>query len=313
MNEHALNPKVNICIATYNGAKYLIEQLDSIKYQTYQNWECLIRDDGSTDGTIDLIKDYCEKNSKFEFINCGQIENLGSHRSFFELVKYKKADYYFFCDQDDIWKKNKIELFLSKTNFETEKPELVYSGWTTVDENLNLLKEVFPKTTINEQISFNQINGMSMMLNDKLVKIWNYRKWGAHDSFVALIAYTIGNVIYIPKSTILWRRLSSSESISNYGRGFGIETFWKMMEMSFVRSQLVLDDYEKYMDKYHKGFLKSFVSIPKMNFFNRLKTLMELKLRRKSLIETIALNFLLLFKYKMPKNILQELLNKEKI
>ena len=101
---------VNILLSTYNGEKYLAEQIDSIVNQTYTDWNLLIRDDGSTDNTVSIIKNYEEKDARIKFINSFQIENVGVHLSFKNLAKFSDADWYFLCDQDDVWKPNKVQV-----------------------------------------------------------------------------------------------------------------------------------------------------------------------------------------------------------
>ena len=95
---NSFKSKFNICIAlaTYNGESYLKERLDSIQHQTYKNWKCYIRDDGSTDSTRTIIEEYCFKDSRFIFVNPDNSINLGSHRSFYQIVKSVDADFYFF-------------------------------------------------------------------------------------------------------------------------------------------------------------------------------------------------------------------------
>ena len=101
------NKEVVILISTYNGEKYLAEQLDSLLNQTYQNIKIFIRDDGSKDKTIDIIKEYQKKSEKI-FLTEGK--NIGFINSFFELLKLSNnADYYAYCDQDDVWMEDKIE------------------------------------------------------------------------------------------------------------------------------------------------------------------------------------------------------------
>lgn len=74
--------KVNILLSTYNGEQYLAEQVKSIQEQTYQEWELLIRDDGSSDGTVELIKQLAKRDPRIHFINENHIENVGVIKSF---------------------------------------------------------------------------------------------------------------------------------------------------------------------------------------------------------------------------------------
>ena len=111
------NKKVAILMSTYNGEKYLKEQIESLLAQTYGNIEIYIRDDGSKDNTIKIIKNYKEK---YNNIVLKEGKNIGFINSFFELLNLcNDADYYAYCDQDDVWMNDKIERavkFLGKTD-----------------------------------------------------------------------------------------------------------------------------------------------------------------------------------------------------
>ena len=104
--------KVIVLLASYNGEKYLRDQLDSLINQTYKNIDVYIRDDNSTDKTMDIINEYCGKSiNGINFIkvdSCGK--NLGYPDCFWEILKnVPRAKYYCFCDQDDYWLPEKIE------------------------------------------------------------------------------------------------------------------------------------------------------------------------------------------------------------
>ena len=139
--------KVNILLSTYNGEQYLKEQVKSIQDQTYQNWQLLIRDDGSTDGTVEIIQELVAQDERIRFINQGAIENLGVIKSFHALLKYEKADLYCFSDQDDVWLPDKIALQVAEAaKHPQEVPLLVYTDLKVVDENLNVQHESMIRT-----------------------------------------------------------------------------------------------------------------------------------------------------------------------
>ena len=103
--------RVSILLSAYNGSKYIKEQLDSIFNQTYKNIEIIVRDDGSSDNTIEILKSYNIKPIDTKI-------NLGAMGSFEELLKYalqnSNSDYFMFCDQDDVWDTKKVEKTLAK-------------------------------------------------------------------------------------------------------------------------------------------------------------------------------------------------------
>ena len=126
--------KIDILLATYNGEKYLKDQLDSILNQTYNNFRLLISDDCSTDKTRNILEEYKNKDNRIELFF--QKNNLGVIRNFEFLLNKVENKYYMFSDQDDIWKEFKIEKSVKK--IEESDSDLVYSDLEVVDENLKV-------------------------------------------------------------------------------------------------------------------------------------------------------------------------------
>lgn len=167
--------KVLVLMATYNGEKYLQEQLDSLYAQQDVDVDILARDDGSNDSTQKIL----EENSKNRKLTWYQGEHKNVSKGFYELMKKAaklEYDFYAFSDQDDVWGPDKLEVAV--TTIENEKnPALYYSGQRLVDENLNFIEDhrlndertlrtrfvlsdfagctgVFNKTLLNEVIRF---------------------------------------------------------------------------------------------------------------------------------------------------------------
>lgn len=105
---------IDILLSTYNGEKYVEELLESLNNQTYKDFNVIVRDDGSTDRTLDIIKKYRDTNSLPIHILNDSLGNLGSTLSFETLMRNSKADYFMFCDQDDYWCEQKIEISLKR-------------------------------------------------------------------------------------------------------------------------------------------------------------------------------------------------------
>lgn len=132
MTNHAAT--VTILMSTYNGEKYLVEQIDSILTQSYQNINILVRDDGSNDGTVEILDAY-KSMGKLEWYSGA---NFGAGRSFFDLVlQAPKSDLYAFADQDDVWDKDKIEIATQRLlNIDRQKVAMYCSATRPVDQNL---------------------------------------------------------------------------------------------------------------------------------------------------------------------------------
>ena len=108
-----MDSKIEILMATYNGEKYIREQIDSIISQTYSNWTLLIRDDVSKDDTVKIIKEYEKKDKRIKLLEDNK-GNLGFVKNFEELLKNSSEDFIMFSDQDDYWLEDKIEKYINE-------------------------------------------------------------------------------------------------------------------------------------------------------------------------------------------------------
>ena len=128
------NKKIDILMATYNGEKYLAEQLDSIINQTYHNWNLLIRDDNSTDRTLEIIQDYQKKDNRIKLLKDNK-GNLGIVKNFEELLKNSESEFIMFSDQDDIWIENKLDAYLKTAEKIKTKGFLLHSDAVLFNKN----------------------------------------------------------------------------------------------------------------------------------------------------------------------------------
>lgn len=143
--------KIAVIMSTYNGEKYIKEQLNSILNQKFTNCslELFIRDDKSSDNTVDIIKKYQDNYDNINFINECENINYGCTKSFFKCLEYvynkfkEDFDYYCFADQDDFWLENKLDTAVQKISKSNSgsKGCLYFSNKTIVDENLNIIRE----------------------------------------------------------------------------------------------------------------------------------------------------------------------------
>ena len=101
------NNNIVILLATYNGERFLKEQIESLYEQTYTQWDIYVHDDGSSDNTIQILEEYEKEKDNFHILRYPSMG--GSANNFFSLLKRVKAQYYFFADQDDKWLQDKVE------------------------------------------------------------------------------------------------------------------------------------------------------------------------------------------------------------
>ena len=202
---------ISVCIATYNGEKYIKDQLDSILVQLKADDEVIISDDSSTDKTIEIIKSLNDKrivlyaNQKFK----SPIFN------FENSLSYAKGDYIFLSDQDDIWVANKVQVMKSfLVDF-----DLVLSNTDIIDANGNILKKSFYKMNGSQKgllknMVKNSYLGCTMAFNQKILqKSLPFPKdLAMHDWWIGLIAEIYGETYFIDEKLIHYRRHGSNAS-----------------------------------------------------------------------------------------------------
>lgn len=221
------NPRVLVLMSTYNGERFLEEQLDSILSQEGVDVRLLVRDDGSKDNTCQIMSDYASKHQNIEFKPC---ENVGFVKSFSELVKMAvfsdiNADYYAFADQDDIWMPKKLatacDVLATKDN---SKPNLFTSNSMQVDAEGREL-ELFhkgpePKFRKGNVLVFGTEQGCSMVFNRKAVEIYSEHEptltW--HDRWLYHICYFLGSVTYDHRPLFYYRR-HEKNALANHKAG----------------------------------------------------------------------------------------------
>ena len=209
--------KVDILLATYNGARFLKEQLDSILNQTHTEFRLIISDDKSTDKTRAIIEEYAAKDSRIEYHF--QKKNLGVIKNFEFLLKKVESDYFMFSDQDDIWKENKIELSLAK--LKEDDADLVYSDLEVVDRDLKTIYKSYWKlkgleNKVKKYNNFealyltNFITGCTMLSKKKFIDLIlplpTKSKYVLHDYWVSLIVSQHGVLTYVKEPLIKYRQ-----------------------------------------------------------------------------------------------------------
>lgn len=220
------NPKLCILLASYNGEKYISEQLDSIINQTYKNWELIIRDDGSKDETMTILNKYEKKDERIKILRDDK-GNLGFLKNFEELLFNAKEEFVLFSDQDDFWLKSKLEKFVEKIRDLDEKvlskPLLVHCNSLVCDEKLEVIKEKFIDSKIakknNSNIYFFEyiVQGSTSMVNKKMIKesLPFLKNVTLHDRYFHLLSQFLGTRIFIDESLVKYRQHERNEIGAN--------------------------------------------------------------------------------------------------
>lgn len=218
---------IAILLTTYNSEKFLKPQLDSLFYQTFQDFILYVHDDGSKDKTLDIISEYQKRHDNICMLKdeqCGR-KALGS---FIWLLEQVKSPYYMFCDHDDVWLPEKIEktyaLMLEKEKMYPDKPVVVHTDLCVVDASLKTIHPSFWQyNKIDRRLMDNHFNylavcnaftGCTMMINQcaKQVSLPVGRHAMVHDQWIGLKVVASGGIsAYLEEATILYRQHAQNE------------------------------------------------------------------------------------------------------
>jgi glycosyltransferase involved in cell wall biosynthesis len=210
---------ISVCIATYNGEKYIKEQLDSILIQLNQNDEIIISDDGSIDNTVSIINKYADPRISV-YSNYNRKGVIGN---FENALNHVKGDYIFLSDQDDIWLKDKVKICIDYLN----TIDLILTDCKVVDSKLNVIHSSFfklnnSKKGILNNLCHNSYMGCCMAFRRKmLIKLLPFPKdIPMHDLWIGFVCDLFYKSIFLSVPLILYRRhhqnvSSTSEKSSN--------------------------------------------------------------------------------------------------
>ena len=219
--------EVLVMLSTYNGERYIKEQLDSLYRQKDVNIHILVRDDGSTDGTVSILEKYMSAYGK---MTIHAEENIGCKRSFYKLIQMASTmetsfDYYAFCDQDDIWDEDKLISAVKILDQSNNEYRLYYSAARCVDNNMNPV-EVLPINTGNSlaaiiiashSLGCTQVFNKALLLKANLINdiilpsISGNDYIPQHDTWTLVTAKSLGGYIfYDPESHISYRQHPSN-------------------------------------------------------------------------------------------------------
>lgn len=226
-------------MSTYNGEKFIEAQIESILSQDFNDFLLTIRDDGSTDSTSEIIRRYCETDSRVR-VATDSLGNLGASRSFLRLLELSDADYFMLADQDDIWLPGKIsssmkkigELGVGKGN---DVPLLVFTDLVVCDESMKEVSDSLWKyQRLNPAIcrdwkrllAQNVVTGCTIIGNAAARRAslpFTLEKM-FHDHWIAVNAARSGFVDYLAETTVLYRQHSDN---AEGARNFDFHYAWQ--------------------------------------------------------------------------------------
>lgn len=273
-------------MATYNGEKYLVEQLDSIINQTYRNWNLLIRDDNSTDKTLEIIQNYHKKDKRIKILKDNK-GNLGIVRNFEELLKSSESEFIMFSDQDDIWVENKLDMYLKMIEKIKNKGFMIHSDAILFDKNKsNILKDTFiSKKAINkglENVFFNYFVQGATILISKEIKNFILpfpKEVYLHDRYIHLISELFFERIFVNKALIYYRQHGDNQiGAKNTIRELLSKRYFDERDRQLIKviynkyGSLLTEDKKKLIEEYFK------ITDIEKNRFNRFLNLKKSKI-----------------------------------
>lgn len=263
------SPLVAILLCTYNGARFLAEQLDSLESQTHQNWVVIASDDGSSDKTLEILQQYQAKwpSGKLTIRNGPQ---KGFCQNFLSLAcdPQIKADYYAFCDQDDVWLPAKLEVALSNivANQSDDVPYLYCGRTKYVTENLKPCGMsplfVFPPSFRNALVQ-SIAGGNTMVFNQaskNLIEKVGVVDVPSHDWWLyQLISGVEGVVFYDKVPQVLYRQHKFALVGGNNSFPARMERVWMLLQGRFqnwnAQNIMVLKQVKHLLVKNHQEIL----------------------------------------------------------
>lgn len=244
---------VAVLLSTYNGSKYIVELLESLSKQLFKDFDLIIRDDGSSDSTLNAILDY-QKNNQLNIHIVDSEGNVGAANSFIKLLDYandcQQYSYFLFCDQDDIWHQDKIEVLVNTIKVEElnnpDLPILVHSDLSVVNDNG---EKIFPsfwkfqhidpdRNTTSRLLIQNTVTGCTAAINRALsnqIKV-DVECMIVHDWWIALVASAIGKIVPIHQQLIDYRQHEQNViGARQYGIVSVLSELYKQPQRLFIR------------------------------------------------------------------------------
>ena len=300
---------VQIIMATYNGEKYLEEQMDSLLAQTWTDIRVEVCDDGSTDHTCDVIERYAQKDSRISIHR--NEENKGYVRNFLEGMQRSEAEYIMFCDQDDIWDQNKIEVTLGAME-QAERgsadiPILVFTDAINFDSDTGQGRS-HEKSHLNIKkvdtahlFMENKVIGCTVMVNRAVLPYLTEipQEIRVHDWWLALICSHFGQIVYVDRPTLRYRQHSGNmiggSSFGSYvkDRLAGIRDQREALHSSYRQGQAFLSLYSDRMTQEQRETAQKFAALAETGWFMRRWNMMKYGFTKSGMVRNIGLFFLM--------------------
>lgn len=306
----AASSLVVVLLGTFNGARYLQQQLESIAEQTHGNWRLIVADDGSQDDTLAIVRGFATDHPDRVQIVPG--DPTGSARdNFFRLLRVAgPAPYFAFCDQDDIWTGDKLErLTRHCRQIEAQHPDqpcLVYSDLGVVDSQLRVINPSFMSQigahpnaiTTKTLLAENAIPGCAMLFNSALADVFlNYefdeKRAIMHDWWIALLASAVGRIAHVPEPLVKYRQHATNTlgSVDRTGIRFMVSKLFRgdrsAALQTYSQAAAFLSAYDHLLDPLTREDMRAFATLNHRRKFTRIWLLLKHRTLKQTLLRRL--------------------------
>ncbi len=309
---------IYIIMCTYNGERYIQEQLQSIEQNLAQDWKIIVSDDQSTDNTVKILKDFEKKNPGKMIININKAKKGAIHNFLSSIytigVEMNDNDFIMLCDQDDVWNADKI----SKTMHDMREqivlygntiPLLVCTDVSVVDSKMNIIHESFRKMNhynishldFAHLLMENKVQGCTIMINKGMALMLDKLPYSAmmHDGWLAFIAAAFGRIKYIDQPTMKYRQHTANvqgsiafrEDIKNKLSNLGGQRQIVMNTAAQVRE--FIEIYGDRLSDTIKREAEAFATLPQQNFVMRRYNIIKYHMWKSGLLRNVGLMILI--------------------
>jgi glycosyltransferase involved in cell wall biosynthesis len=302
---------VAVVMATYNGEKYVAEQIESVLASDFSDFELFIYDDGSRDNTLNIIRDYERQYPEKIHVRQNEV-NLGVALNFLGAMARTDTEYIMLCDQDDVWKPDKIAKTLKRmksmeSKYGKELPLAVFTDAEVVDGQLKPISNSFfrfnrldpRKTDLAHILMENKFIGCTVMINGYVRRLLSShplpKQAKFHDWWLALIAASMGKISFINEGTLYYRQHSA-----NVVGGSGFMTYIQnrlanlhMQKEALHKLMLQAEDfltlYHEFLPEESARLIKTFAGLKSMGVIRRRITILKYGYLKSGLIRNLGL------------------------